>query len=437
VSGDRLVWVSPGPPARYLPYQPCPGDVDAVRALATRWRVQGDAVARVRRRLEGWDPARWQDSASRAAVARLAGLHRAAAALSSSLADAAAALDGWAQRLSALRAEADALDAEAGELHRALDERAVDALGHDTLAAQLDWGEAARRDALRLELAAVERRADALHDRYVAESRAASQVLDATAPTDAHALDRWDRGLRDLTDDGVRLVGRTGARVLDIHATTAGRASAVAGTVSLVVPPTAAVLGPVGLGLAGASLQNRVVLSEVADGSGDAVGWATLGVGLGAVGTTGAAVSAGAAVRGAVVVDGSADAVGGAATGAGVGLEVKALVEQEPDRPTSASLPTGDGADLEVTAHTVAEPWHASDGFVGRGFAGVAMTAVPACSLRPSGPARAPVPPRFSAPGCAPVPSSTTTTQASGSGPADRPASGEGDHQDRVRRGGL
>jgi hypothetical protein len=412
VSGDRLVWVSPGPPARYLPYQPCPGDVDAVRALATRWRVQGDAVARVRRRLEGWDPARWQDSASRAAVARLAGLHRAAAALSSSLADAAAALDGWAQRLSALRAEADALDAEAGELHRALDERAVDALGHDTLAAQLDWGEAARRDALRLELAAVERRADALHDRYVAESRAASQVLDATAPTDAHALDRWDRGLRDLTDDGVRLVGRTGARVLDIHATTAGRASAVAGTVSLVVPPTAAVLGPVGLGLAGASLQNRVVLSEVADGSGDAVGWATLGVGLGAVGRP-------------------------AATGPSVGLEVKSLVEQEPDRPTSVRLPTGDGADLEVTAHTVAEPWHASDGFVGRGFAGVAMTAVPACSLRPTGPARAPVPPRFSAPGCAPVPSSTTTTQASGSGPADRPASGEGDHQDRVRRGGL
>lgn len=425
MSADHLVWVSPGPPARYLPYQPCPGDVDAIRSLATRWRVQGDAVGRVRRRLEGWDPSRWQDSASRAAVVRMAGIHRTAAALSRSLADAAAALDGWAHRLSALQAEADALDAEAGELHRVLDERAVDALGHDTLAAQLDWGVAARRDALRVELAAVERRADDLHDRYVAASRLASRALDGVAPTDVHALDRWDRALSDLADDGTRLVGRTGARALDIQATSLGRASAAAGWLSLAVPPTAGVLGIAGLGLSGVAHQNRVVLRHVADGSSEAVDGAAIGVGLGAVGAGGGAVS-------------------GAATGTSVGLEVKALAEQEADAPTSTALLTGDGGELEVTAHTVAEPWHASDGFVGRGFAGVAMTRVPACSLRPTGPARAPLPPQLGPPGCAPATGTTTTSTSTATstagpadGPPDRPASREGDHQDRVARRGL
>jgi hypothetical protein len=405
------VWATSARPQQALPFDPCPGRVDEVRALAVRLREGADRLQDVTARVR-WQPRLWRDDAARAAGERLAELQQGVRLLRQSFEDAAAALDGWAARLSGLQREADTLDREAAEVERRLADLDVAVIGAGHVGAGLDLGTAARRDALHEQLRQVVARATALHQEYAAASHEHAGRLDAAgrlAPGEESAADRRWAEVHDRAEDVWRLGVRTAAPAADVVARGAGWVSTAAGGVAL-FRPAAAVATPVAAATAGLALQHRVVLALAADGSWQAVADSAVGVGLSLAAPAVTVAAPALAVRrgsaGARAADGTddvAEVVAVRTTTAGTALEVGAALSRQEPAPQRGSVRTAAGGSSSITAHVVDEPWEVGHGLRGTAFAAVATVPVPVDRLRP---------PR-----------------------TDR--SGERDDQDRVRRRGL
>lgn len=400
----RTVHLSASRPMQALDFDPCPGDVQAVRALSEAVAQRGEVVAAATAKLAGWQPAAWQGDAADRALAQVLSLAEAARTLRRSFEAAAAALQRWAARLLWLQDEADVLDRLAAANRAELASlEAASPVGPPAIWTAYRHEERARLDA---ELQSLKDRAGALHRDYVAISRRSADDLDQAAPRD---LGPWAGAWRTAWDwsyDNYSHGLRQQAGIVDWWATAIGHVSTVAGFVAF-YPPFTPVAAAVSAATALASTRARVSLAIGAGGSVDAVQDALLGSALAVIGMRPLA----GVVSGGAMIDDMAT-VGGLAQGA------KDLLPTERSGPSDRTVTTPSG-DLDVTVHDVAEPWEIGQGDWGQGFAGVATVPV-TMATRPAG-ADSPK-------------TELSKTDPNKTGPG-KPDSGERNAEDRVGRG--
>ncbi len=358
------VQLSAARPMQALPYDPCPGDVAGVRALADACREHAAQVHAGERALGGWAPVLWSGECAHLAAQHLGDLAASGQDLRRSLGEAGEALAGWARRLHDLQVAADVLDAEAAEILRR--RRELDGAPRELVLdplAGLDVARALERDRLDRELGRVADRAGALHQEYVSTARTYAAMMDAAAPARTAAARWWRQGWDGVHDGGTHQVRRI-ARGLEWAATGSGAVAAGAGLVAVVAPPTAAVAAPVataaGVGAAGA-------LSVLSVGAGGSTEEALLAV-------ASVVLPSATVLR---LFGRAADDMARTAAWGGAGTEIDGWFSGHVEGTWNGAVPTGRGDRVAVTVHDVAQPWHVGTGWRGHGFAGLATVAVP------------------------------------------------------------
>lgn len=362
-----------------LPFDPAPGSVTGVRALAGRLRGLGDDLSGVRGHLEQPGLEVWSGPTARRVVRRLEDLLARTDVLTSSVDEAASALLAWAGRLQDLQERADALDREAVAARAArLDaEQAVAVAAYRSAPLAPD---PAQRRALRhaqADLDAVHARAQALAQEYEQTAWPHAALLDDAGAALVPALLQGTVAAWDMARDVEAALVRPVAGSVDTFADATSAAASAADVAVIVSPasgPGAAVVAPVAeaasIALALATTRARLTLASAAGGS-----WTEVGV-------EAVSVAGGVATR----VPGRAVV---AATRAGhvddldLRTAAVALVDGHPDGAVwtvEHEDQAGEGR-FPLRAHAVADPWE-----VGPGFAGAAV--VRARVPRPAGAGR-------------------------------------------------